>query len=157
MSAPLVPSPLDYVGARPFAFYPPLDHPDPNEWILGSGSRAEIEVVNAHTGRGIWIPRQHIGAVSETADAFLIVGLTQPLNCRGASAEPRVKRVIEMPAATGHRIGQPATRHAGPASVVAIRLENRSDSAMSRAMLSAFTGAIVIALVTALVTAVIKF
>lgn len=157
MSAPLVPSPLDCVGVRRFAFYPPLDHPDPNEWMLGSGSRSEIEVVNARTGRGLWIARQHIGAVSETEESLLVVGLTQALNCKGATAEPRVKRVIQMPAHVTSGETLASERRSGPASVITIRLEKKQNRVMSRALASACTGAIVIALLAALITAAIKF
>jgi hypothetical protein len=157
MSAPFMPSPLDYVGARRFALYPPLEHPDPNEWILGGGSRSEVEVVNACTGRAIWIPRQHIGAVSETHDSILLVGLTQALNCNGATAEPRVKRVIQMPSSRRLQERPVVSRPSHPAPVIGIRLESKSDSAFNRAMISAGTGAIVIALLAALVAAAAKF
>jgi hypothetical protein len=157
MSAPFMPSPLDYVGARRFALYPPLEHPDPNEWILGAASRSEVEVVNACTGRAIWIPRQHIGAVSETHDSVLLVGLTQPLNCNGATAEPRVKRVIEMPSARKPQDRPAVSRSSHPAPVIGIRLEPKSDSVFSKAMMSACTGAVVIALLAALVAAAAKF
>jgi hypothetical protein len=157
MSAPFMPSPLDYVGVRRFALYPPLEQPDPNEWILGAASRSEVEVVNACTGRAIWIPRRHIGAVSETHDSVLLVGLTQVLNCNGANAKPRVKRVIEMPSARGLQERPVVNRSSHPAPVIGIRLESKSDSAFNKAMISAATGAVVIALLAALVAAAAKF
>jgi hypothetical protein len=152
MSAPLLPSPLDYVGRRKFVFYPPIAHPDPNEWMLGTGSRSQVQVVNACTGREIWISRQYIGAVSETSSPLLIVGLTKSLRFREGTVEPRVKRVIEMPPAPRsqpeNRFGS-SPRNSAPASVTAIRLEPRSDSALNKAMIVTFVSAVVVALVAA--------
>ncbi len=152
MSAPLVPSPLDYVGRRKFAFYPPIVHPDPNEWMLGTGSRSEVQVVNARTGREIWISRQYIGAVSETSSPLLIVGLTKSLMFREGAVEPRVKEVIEMPpvprSQPGNGVGA-GPRNAHPAQVTAIRLEPRSDSALNKAMVFTFISAVVVAVIAA--------
>src|SRR6185437_1619978 len=136
MSAPLVPSPLDYVGLRPFAFYPAIKNADPNEWLLGTGSWSEVQVVNAQTGREVWVPRQYIGAVSETEGVLLIVGLTKDLAFHEGGVEPCVKRVIEMPHAEEVPVGADAEqprRGAGPAAVVGIRLAERRDSSMNRA------------------------
>jgi hypothetical protein len=160
MSAPLLPSPLDYVGRRKFAFYPPIAHPDPNEWMLGVGSRSEVQVVNARTGRQIWISRQYVGAVSETSGSLLIVGLTKSLRVREGTAEPRVKEVIEMPPVP---LSKPENgfgslrRSSHPASVTAIRLETRSDSSLNKAMIVTFISAVVVALLAALVSGVMKF
>ncbi len=161
MSAPLVPSPLDYIGRRRFAFYPAIAHSDPNEWLLGTGSRTEVQVINAQTGQEVWISRQYIGAVSETADLFLVVGLKQTLRCRSGSAEPSVKRVIEMPATRSDlprapRIERVAPR-LSPAPVVGIRLEQRSESALNKALFTTCIGALVVILVAALITAAIEF
>jgi hypothetical protein len=160
MSAPLVPSPLDYVGRRKFAFYPPIAHPDPNEWMLGTGSRSEVQVVNAQTGREIWISRQYIGAVSETSSPLLIVGLTKALAFRQGTVEPRVKEVIEMPPVPRPQAEKgfhASSRNPHPASVTAIRLESRSDSALNKAMIFTCISAIVVALLAALVAGVMKF
>jgi hypothetical protein len=97
MSAPLVPSPLDYVGRRRFALYPAVDNVGPNEWVLGTGSWSEVQVVNSQTGAEIWIPRQYIGGVSDRYDSVLVVELTKELEFKSGSLEPRIKRVIEMP------------------------------------------------------------
>lgn len=97
MSAPLVPSPLDYVGRRPFAFYPPIRNAHPNAWVIGTSAWTEVQVVNARDGYELWIPRQYIGAVSESDSPLLIVGLTKELDFRNGTLAPRVKRVIEMP------------------------------------------------------------
>jgi hypothetical protein len=135
MSAPLIPSPLDYIGTRRFAFYPIIRNADPNDWRLGTGARSEIQVVNTKTGRELWIPRQYIGAVSDTGDSLLVVGLRKELNIRAGEVEPHIKRVIEMP-----RTSQPDYRASlsdyshEPAPVVAIRLESRRKSTAARAV-----------------------
>ncbi len=154
-----MPSPLDYVGRRRFAFYPPIALADPNEWLLGVGSRSEVQVVNAQTGREIWVSRQYIGAVSETSSALLIVGLTKALDFREGMVEPRVKQVIEMPPSPGKEedASQNCSPRQSPAPVVEIRLESRADSALNKAMLATFIGAVVVALLAALITAAIRF
>jgi hypothetical protein len=154
MSAPLVPSPLDYIGRRPFAFYPAIRNATPNEWLLGTASWGEVQVVNARSGAELWIPRQYVGAVSENETPLLIVGLTKELECHGHSVEPRIKRVIEMPHAelapdeadTSH-----IRRAPGPASVIDIRLPERADSSMNRAIAGLAIGALVVCLLAALV------
>ncbi len=159
MSAPHLPSPLDYVGLRRFAFYPPIGHPDPNEWLLGLCARCEVQVVNVHTGRELWIPWQYIGAVSETDSALLVVGLTKALRFRDGTIEPQVKQVIQMPSA-GRTPAPPfADSHRLPhgTPVVAIRLESKSESALNKALVGTCTGAIVMALLIALITAAIRF
>ena len=134
MSAPLIPSPLDYIGPRRFAFHPAIQNAGPNEWRLGPGARSEIQVVNTKTGCKLWIARPYIGAVSDTGDSLLIVGLRKELNFRKGEVEPRVKRVIEMPQASeADRMFQPE-RSAGPARVFVIRLEDRKKSTATRAV-----------------------
>jgi hypothetical protein len=135
---PLVPSPLDYIGLRHFAFYPHIRNLEPNEWTLGVGSWTEVQVVNARTGHDVWIPRQYIGAVSESSGRTVIVGLRKELEYRDGMLQPCVKRVIEMPrnidqACTGDNSER---RAEGPAPVVGIRVENREDSPMNKALIA---------------------
>ena len=160
MSAPLVPSPLDYIGPRRFAFYPPIRNAEPNEWLLGKGSWTEVQVVNAQTGAKIWIPRQAIGAVSDSHDGILIVGLTKELEYSAGALGPRFKRVIEMPRditlPQRPRI-QPDTRPPGPAPVIGIRVENREDSPMSRAIVALAIAAIIVALIAAVLAVFRRF
>ena len=73
-----MPSPLDYIGPRRFAFYPAIRNADPNEWILGTGSRSEVQVINAQTGREIWVPRQHIGAAGSKRVTAREPGAAEP-------------------------------------------------------------------------------
>jgi hypothetical protein len=158
MSAPLVPSPLDYVGRRPFAFYPAIKNAQPNEWLLGAGSWSEVQVVNAQTGCELWVPRPCVGAVSETGGPLLIVGLTKDLECHEGVVEPCVKRVIEMPHFEAEQglakvAADPARRSGRPAPVVGIRLPERSDSSMNKALATLAIGALMVCLLAALVAA----
>ena len=158
MSAP-VPSPLDCVGHRRFAFHPPIAHPDPNDWRVARSSKSAVQVVNAQTGSELWVSRQYVRAVSET-DSAVIVGLTKALDARTGTIEPRLKRVIEMPTlVTGTicRVGQNTPERSLPASVVQIRLESRADSVFTKAVALLCTVAIVFALLSALLTSGIAF
>lgn len=153
MSAPLVPSPLDYVGRRRFALYPPVKNADPNEWLLGAASWCEVQVVNAGTGREIWIPRQYVGGVSGTSGR-LVVELKEELQLRAGAVEPRKKRVIEMPLAAGKAETQAKTgRTSGQAPVVGIRLDDRAESTMSKAIVTLGAGAIGVWLLAMLLSA----
>jgi hypothetical protein len=149
--APLVPSPLDYIGARRFAFYPPIKNAEPNEWILGTGSRCEVQVINAQTGDEMWVPRQHIGAVSDPGNRLLTVGLRKALDLRSGSLEPRVKRVIEMPRdAEEFSKRRPSLE---PAPVVAIRLDEYKKSPMSKAVVGLAIGSMLACLLASLIGA----
>jgi hypothetical protein len=130
MSAPLVPSPLDYIGRKIFAFYPPVGHAGPNAWILGASSWSEVQAINAQTGNELWVPRQFIGAVSGNDDS-LVVGLTQPVELRNGDIVTRAqRRILQMPAPKD----APALHHhEGPADVIAIRLEKSQPTAFQRA------------------------
>lgn len=138
ISEPLAPSPLDCIGLRRFAFYPSIRDFEPNEWTLGAGSWTEVQVVNSRTGTEIWIPRQYIGAVSESNGTVPIVGLRKELEYHAGKLSPRFKRVIEMP----HMDEPPNTalsdqrRPPGPAPVIGIRVENRENSPMNNALLA---------------------
>ena len=157
MSAPLVPSPLDYIGRRRFALYPAVANVAPNEWVLGMRSRSEVQVVNSHTGGRMWIPHRYIGGVSDRYDSILVVELTKELAFNSGALEPRVKRVIEMP--QRRKEDRPKifevsrTREAGPASVVAIRTESREDSSMNRALVTLGAGALAVYALAILISA----
>ena len=157
MSAPLVPSPLDYVGRRRFAFYPPVKNAGPNEWLLGTGSWSDVQVVNARTGHELWVPRQYVGGVS-SASGLLIVELKKELEFRSGMLEPRVNRVIEMPSAAkkAEPAAKTAARTSGPAPVVGIRLEDRAESTMSKAIVTLGIGALGIWLLAVLLSALAR-
>ncbi len=145
MAAPLVPSPLDCIGRKRFAFYPPIENGGPNEWLLGSGSRSEVQAVNAQTGTEIWIARQYIGAVSDHTEV-LTVGLRKTLELRNGAIQPCVKRVIEMPQVAFHRL---EVRRDGPAAVVAIRLDERKKSSINKAIVAVAIASLMAALLAA--------
>lgn len=158
MLAPLMPSPLDYVGRRRFAFYPSIRSYEPNEWVLGSASWSEVQVVNSYTGRRLWISRQYIGAVSDTHGPLLIVGLTKELEYRAGALGPRIKRVIEMPRLPDLDLENADAPHraSGPAPVIGIRLEPREDSPMNKALVTLGIGAL-LSLVAAVISALVRF
>lgn len=143
-----MPPPLDGIGRRRFAFYPSIWNLEPNEWMLSSATWVDAQVVNARTGQQVTVPRRYIGAVSETDDPILIVGLTKELEYREDALWPRVRRVIEMPLAVNEsrpfRISEP--RPDGPAPVVGIRLETRDESRASKLITTAGIGAVVVSL-----------
>ncbi len=156
MSAPLVPSPLDYVGRRKFSFYPPIRNAEPNEWLLGTGSWSEVQVVNAHTGLQLWVPRQYIGGVSNETDFRLVVELTKELDYGQNGVGPRVKRVIEMPL-VGNVAGRFLTRRRaeGPAPVVAIRLE-AVETGKDRFLIRVLLAAVVVSVLAALLATIAR-
>lgn len=156
MSAPLVPSPLDYVGRRRFSFYPPIRNAEPNDWYLGSRSWAEVQVVNALTGRELWVPRQYVGGVSDGTGLRLVVELNKELVSGRNGVSPRIKRVIEMPHA-GNVGGRFLNRRrpAGPAPVIGIRLENE-DSGKDRYLSKVLLIAIVLSVLAALVATIAR-
>ena len=138
-----MPSPLDCIGRQRFGFYPAIENAGPNEWLLGTGSRSEVQAINAQTGVEIWIARQYIGAVSDHTNV-LTVGLRKALEFREGELQPRVKRVIEIPQSAAGlsraRIKQ------GPASVVAIRLDDGRKSHVSKAVVGIAVGGLLLAL-----------
>lgn len=154
MSAPLVPSPLDYIGRRRFAFYPPIRNAEPNEWLLGSGSWFEVRVVNAGTGREMWIPRQYVGGVSGERHGILIVELTKEIELRSGAVEPKEKRVIEMPLGPERQEAAKKRLHtqSEPGGVVGIRLDDQAESSMSKAVVTLGLGALGVWLLAALLS-----
>ncbi len=125
-----MPSPLDYIGRRRFAFYPPIRVGAPNSWILGAGSWSEVQIINWQTGLELWVARQYIGAVGDQED-LLLVGLTQHLELRAGRLVPRSShRILQMPAPLG---GISLPRNTGPASVVGIRLAGKAPTVFQKA------------------------
>jgi hypothetical protein len=154
MAAPFVPSPLDCIGRRRFAFHPAIENSGPNEWLLGTGARSEVQAVNAHTGLEIWIARQYIGAVSDHTQV-LTVGLRKALEFREGSLQPRVKGVIEMPLVASERF--PLRREQGPAAVVAIRLDDSRKSSVSKVVVGIVVSGLVVALLAAWLGSAVHF
>ena len=154
MSAPLVPSPLDYIGPREFAFHPPIGKIKPNLWRIRARLWSEVEIVNHATGIAIWIPWQYIGAVGENSDGLLIVGLNKELDFRGGRIQPRFSRVIEMPASRSEEWKPRCEVHRppGPAPVIGIRVEPRGDSPMNKALITFGISALLVSLLAAIVS-----
>ena len=147
MAAPFMPSPLDCIGRKRFAFYPPIENGGPNQWLLGAASRSAVQVVNAQSGIKLWIDRQYIGAVSDHTDV-LTVGLRKALDLRPDGAvQPTVKRVIEMPHVAHDRF--PPRREPGPAAVVAIRLEDGKKSSVNKVVVAVAIASLMAALFAA--------
>jgi|SRR2546430_433390 hypothetical protein len=153
MSAPLMPSPLDHIGRRRFSFFPPIRNAEPNEWMLAVVSWSEIKVVNARTGREVWMPRQYINSVS-CGGPMPAVGITKELEYSGGILRPHQKYVIEMPLARHEtrQIDRAESRFPGPAPVIGIRLENREDSHTSKALALTGIGAIIASVLAALLS-----
>ena len=153
MSAPLVPSPLDYIGRRRFCFYPAIRDIEPNEWLLGTGSWNEVQVLNCQTGHDFWIPRQYVGGISETSESYLIVNLTKELEFRAGNISPRIRRVIEMPSGPT-KPTKPFTkkldRPTGPADVIGIRLEPGAARPAAKTVVLIAIAAVVVSLLIAL-------
>jgi hypothetical protein len=161
MSAPLVPSPLDYIGRRHFCLFPVIRDFEPNEWKLGSGSWNEVQIVNCQTGHEFWISRQYIGGISETSESYLVVNLTKELEFRAGTLTPRVRRVIEMPvvqlSSSKPLRKEPERRPIGPATVVGIRLEPPKARPATKTILLLAITAVVISLLLALWSGMFTF
>ncbi len=153
MSAPLVPSPLDYVGRRTFSFYPPIRGAAPNVWYLRTSSWSEVQVVNAESALKLWLSRQYVGGVSDR-DAHLVVELTTELDFANGSVAPHVTRVIEMP----QHAEQPKPgrkRRRGPALVVGIRTES-PEPGSTRLLAKIGLGVVVLCVLSALAAALAR-
>jgi hypothetical protein len=156
MSAPLVPSPLDYVGRRRFSFYPPIRSAGPNEWLIRNGGWSEIQIVNVESGLRIWVPRQYVCGVSDSSGPRLVVELTKELDYSSGFISPLVKQVIEIPRApkgTGKRLKR--RRRAGPAAVIGIRVESPENPRV-RILGKIGLGAVAICVLSALVAVIAR-
>ena len=139
MAAPLIPTPLDQIGRRPFLFYPAIVGIEHNEWTLRRVSSSEVQVINTKTSEEVWIPRRFLGEVSAIEDPFIIAGLVKELEYKGGAVLPHCRRVIEMPravngAATGV-IPRPSTP-AKLAPVIGIRVETGPSSRTGKRLLT---------------------
>ena len=97
VAAPLIPTPLDQIGRRPFLFYPAIVGIEHNEWMLRRVSSSEVQVINTKTSEELWIPRRFLGEVSAIEDPFIIAGLIKELEFKDGVVLPHRRRVIEMP------------------------------------------------------------
>jgi hypothetical protein len=136
---PLIPTPFDHIGRRPFLFYPPLVGIEHNEWTLRRISSSEVQVVNTKTAEELWIPRRFLGEVSAIEDPFLIAGLVKELEYKAGVVLPYRRRVIEMPRAVNGGVSMPSRPPAPrkpPAPVIGIRVETGPTSRTGKRLLT---------------------
>jgi len=147
VAAPLIPTPLDQVGRRPFLFYPAIVGIEHNEWTLRRVSSSEVQVINTKTAEELWIPRRFLGEVSAIEAPFIIAGLVKELEYADGAVAPHRRRVIEMPrAVNGSAAANPSnaalsntTRPPAPAKlapVIGIRVESGPSSRTGRRLLT---------------------
>jgi len=143
VAAPLIPTPLDQIGRRPFLFYPAIVGIEHNEWMLRRVSSSEVQVINTKTSEELWIPRRFLGEVSAIEDPFIIAGLVKELEYKDGAVAPHSRRVIEMPRAVNGPsvMGLPdsAPRPPAPAklaAVIGIRVESGPSSRTGRRLLT---------------------
>jgi len=143
MASPPIPPLFEHLERRTFAFYPPIQNLEHNEWLFRKATWSEMVAVNSRCGIEVSIPRRFVAEVSYLDDSFPIVGLARELEYRDGAVWPYQRRVIEMPIAVGEAAG-PASmaRRSSPAPVVAIRLESKRESRT----LKMVGGAVVLAL-----------
>ena len=142
MSVPPVPPPLEELGSRPFAFYPAIVGIEHNEWTYRKATWSEIVVINRKSGLEVSLPRVFVGELSRIEEPLAIVGLNKELEYKAGAIVPHIRRVIQMPRAVNQGAANPFAREprpakVGPAAVVGIRLEHKSESKASRMLLVA--------------------
>ncbi len=144
MSSLVIPPPLEGLRNQPFSFYPAILNIEHNQWQYRQATWSEVLVVNARTGLEVWIPRRFLGGISHAGEPAVVAGLLKELEYKDGAVWPCRRRVIQMPVAAG----TPAPPgHSGPAPVVGIRLESRSESHVFRLV----GGALVLGIVAAYV------
>jgi hypothetical protein len=136
MSIAPLPSPLQDLGGRRFAFYPPIRNLERTEWLYRRATWSEFVVANARTGEEVCIPRMFLGEVSHADESVMIVGLSRPLEWRTGAIVPIERRVIEMPLAPPLAVNdaRPAARPAHLAPVINIRLEPPTEVRFGKKM-----------------------
>jgi hypothetical protein len=142
VAAPLIPTPLDQIGRRPFLFYPAIVGIEHNEWTLRRVSSSEVQVINTKTFEELWIPRRFLGEVSAIEDPFIIAGLVKELEYKGGAVLPHRRRVIEMPRAVNASVSRAPGSGEAPAAplklapVIGIRVESGPSSRTGRRLLT---------------------
>lgn len=138
MPGPLIPTPFDQIGRRPFLFYPAIVGIEHNEWILRRITSSEVQVANTKTSEELWIPRRFLGEVSAIEDPFLIAGLIQELEYQAGEVLPHRRRVIQMPRAVNGSAAIPsrAPVSVGRAPVIGIRVETGPTSRTGKRLLT---------------------
>jgi hypothetical protein len=156
VAAPLIPTPLDQIGRRPFLFYPAIVGIEHNEWTLRRVSSSEVQVMNTKTAEELWIPRRFLGEVSAIEAPFVIAGLVKELEYKAGAVLPHRRRVIEMPRAvngpmvTG--LSETVSRPPSPAKlapVIGIRVESGPNSRAGRRLLTWIVASILACIIAA--------
>jgi hypothetical protein len=136
MSIAPLPSALQHLGGRRFAFYPAIRNIGPNEWLYRRATWSECVVMNTQSGEEICVPRMFIGEVTGQDEPVMLVHLSRELAWKDGSVTPRERHVIEFPRPlTGLEAEpdvHPAPSQRRPATVVNIRLEPRTEVKMWR-------------------------
>jgi hypothetical protein len=129
MGSTPIPSSLDQLAGRTFAFYPAMLGVVHNEWRFEKATWSEILVTNTQTGSETWIPRRFVGEVSCTDDPILIVGLNRELELKGGMVVAHQRRVISMPVTAGVTAATsttaPGVGEPRPVSVLRLDKSNR--------------------------------
>lgn len=137
MSVPPVPPPLEQLGHRPFSFYPAILNIQHNEWLYRRATWSEVLVQNTKTNEELWLPRPCFGEISRVDEPVMIVGLLKELEYKAGAVWPAQRRVIEMPRAVNETrrlfVQEPTP---GPAPVIGIRIESRSESRVARFLIA---------------------
>lgn len=131
MSIAPLPSALQHLGGRRFAFYPEIRNIGPNEWLYRRATWSECVVMNTQTGVEICVPRQFIGDVAGQDEPVMTVRLSRELAWKDGVVAPRAPRIIEFPRPLTELEAEPealaAPHERKPASVVNIRLEPKTE------------------------------
>jgi hypothetical protein len=127
MSIAPLPSPLQHLGGRRFAFYPPIHNIQHNEWLFRRADWSECVVMNVHSGEELGIPRLFFGEVSHGDDPGMVVALTRELVWENGQIVPLERRVIELPLAVNDINDSIPVRPGHRAPVISIRLEQKSE------------------------------
>jgi hypothetical protein len=151
MSIVPLPTPLQHLGGRRFAFYPPIRNVGPNEWLYRRATWSECVVANAQSGEEIWIPRIFLGDVSRIDEPVMIVALNRELEWRHGAIVPRERKVIQFPVEVALAVNDsgapPRMRQMAP--VINIRLEPRPEFRTRKWMgVAAVLGVVALTIVT---------
>lgn len=133
MSIAPLPTPLQQLGGRRFAFYPPIRNIRHNEWLFRRTTWTECIVMNTRTGEEIGVPRVFLGEVSFDGGPSMVVALYPELEWRGGAIVPHERCVIELPVRGTEEQSAPP-RTGARAQVVSIRLEQKPQARTSKWM-----------------------
>ena len=136
-------SSLEALAGRRFSFYPTIRGIEHNEWTMEDSTWSEIHVRNCASGQDFWIPRNHLGGVSNSDSPVLILGLQRELEAKAGGVYPYRRVVTEMPSTPAGRSSRPASDVAAPAKQT---LFKRSDARMLRLLAIAIGAGLLVSL-----------